>query len=114
VTAIGKLLRITRIDELPQLFAVFTGHMALIGPRPERPEFNAKLEQLIPFYDLRHVVRPGLTGWAQVNHPYGASVEDALAKLEYDLWYIRNQSLALDLLIAARTVRVVLFGIGAR
>ena len=112
VTRIGKFTRITRIDELPQLWNVLKGEMSFIGPRPERPEFNVRLAEQIPFYDLRHSVRPGLTGWAQVKYPYGASVEDAKENLQYDLFYIKNYSLLLDLEILVKTVQVVLFGKG--
>lgn len=112
VTKIGKLIRLTRIDELPQLWNVFKGDMSFIGPRPERPEFNTSLAQQIPFYDLRHSIRPGLTGWAQVKYPYGASVDDAKEKLQYDLYYIKNYSLLLDFEILVKTVQVVLFGKG--
>ena len=112
VTRIGRLTRLTRIDELPQLWNVLKGEMSFIGPRPERPEFNKGLAEEIPFYDLRHSVRPGLTGWAQVKYPYGASVEDAREKLQYDLFYIKNYSLLLDLEILVKTVQVVLFGRG--
>ena len=92
ITRIGSILRRTRLDELPQLWCVFTGSMSLIGPRPERPEFDQELEQHIPHYRLRQRMRPGLSGWAQVNYPYGASVEDAANKLSYDLYYLRNFS----------------------
>ena len=112
VTRIGKLIRLTRIDELPQLFNVIRGEMSFIGPRPERPEFNHKLEKQIPFYNLRHMIPPGLTGWAQVLYPYGASVEDSQEKLQYELFYIKNYSLLLDLRIVLKTVRIVLFGRG--
>lgn len=112
ITKIGKFIRLTRIDELPQLWNVFKGDMSFIGPRPERPEFNVSLAEQIPFYDLRHSVRPGLTGWAQVRYPYGASVEDAKEKLQYDLYYIKNYSLLLDLEILVKTVQVVVFGKG--
>lgn len=112
VTRVGKLIRLTRIDELPQIVNVFKGDMSFIGPRPERPEFNENLEKLIPHYNLRHLIRPGITGWAQVMYPYGASVEDSQQKLEYDLFYIKNYSLILDLKILMRTVRIVLFGQG--
>ena len=112
VTRIGRFTRITRIDELPQLWNVLKGEMSFIGPRPERPEFNVALGEQIPFYEIRHTVRPGLTGWAQVKYPYGASVEDAREKLQYDLFYIKNYSLLLDLEILVKTVRVVLFGKG--
>jgi sugar transferase (PEP-CTERM system associated) len=108
VTPLGRLLRRTRLDELPQLWNVLKGAMSFVGPRPERPDFVANLEKEIPYYDLRHLVKPGLTGWAQVMYPYGSSVEDAKSKLEYDLYYIKNYSLALDLYIVLRTIRVVL------
>ena len=98
ITPLGRFLRRTRLDELPQLWNVLKGDMSFVGPRPERPEFVQQLTQEIPFYGQRHVVRPGLTGWAQVRYTYGASVEDALMKLQYDLFYIKNLSLALDLL----------------
>ena len=114
VTRVGKVLRLLRIDEIPQLFNVFRGEMSLIGPRPERPEFVKELETQILYYTVRHTVRPGITGWAQVNYRYGASVEDALRKLEYDLYYIKNMSLLLDLKIMLKTIGVVIFGQGAR
>ncbi len=112
VTRVGRWLRLTRIDELPQLWNVLRGEMSCIGPRPERPEFTQQLEKSIPYYELRHLVPPGITGWAQVMHPYGASEDDARRKLEYDLYYIKNYSLVLDLMIALKTIRVVLFGRG--
>lgn len=112
VTRIGKFIRVTRIDELPQLWNVIKGDMSFIGPRPERPEFNVDLEKKIPFYRLRHLVRPGVTGWAQVMYAYGASVEDSKQKLQFDLYYIKNFSFILDMLIIFRTIRVVLFGKG--
>lgn len=112
ITRIGMFIRKTRIDELPQLFNVLRGEMSFIGPRPERPEIIADLEKKIPFYNLRHGVQPGLTGWAQVSFPYGASVQDSLEKLQYDLYYIRNYSLLMDVKIILHTVRVVLFGGG--
>src|SRR5262249_29655017 len=96
VTRVGRFLRATRIDELPQLWNVLLGQMSFIGPRPERPDFNSELEAAIPYYDLRHLVKPGITGWAQVLYPYGASVEDAREKLQYDLYYIKNYSVMLD------------------
>lgn len=113
ITRIGGLLRRTRIDELPQLWAVVTGYMSLIGPRPERPHFEELLEQNIPHYRLRNSIRPGISGSAQVNYPYGASIDAAANKLSYDLCYMRNISLWLDLLIAVKTVRVVLNGMGS-
>ncbi len=112
VTSIGRVLRITRLDEVPQLWNVLTGDMSFIGPRPEQPDFVETLEKDIPYYDLRHLVKPGITGWAQVMYPYGASVEDAKNKLEYDLYYIKNYSLALDAYILLRTLRVVFSGSG--
>ena len=114
VTPVGKVIRLTRLDELPQLFCVLKGEMSFVGPRPERPYFVEDLARQIPFYNERHVVKPGITGWAQINYPYGASVEDARAKLEYDLYYIKNYSLFLDLLILIQTVRVVLWQDGSR
>ncbi len=112
VTKVGSFIRATRIDELPQLVNVLRGEMSFIGPRPERPEFMDRLEAEIPFYNLRHILKPGVTGWAQVMYPYGASVEDAKEKLQYELYYIKNYSLLLDATIVLKTVRVVLFGRG--
>jgi sugar transferase (PEP-CTERM system associated) len=114
VTRIGRLLRRSRIDELPQLWNVLRGEMSFVGPRPERPAFVADLERDIPFYGVRHCVKPGVTGWAQVRFAYGASVEDAVRKLQFDLYYVKNHSLFLDVVILLETVRVVLFGEGAR
>jgi sugar transferase (PEP-CTERM system associated) len=113
VTRVGAFIRKTRIDELPQLFSVLKGEMSMVGPRPERPSFVAQLKEQIPFYDLRHSVKPGVTGWAQVRYAYGASVEDALHKHQYDLYYVKNNSLFLDLLVLFETVSVVLFREGA-
>ena len=113
-TRVGGFLRKTRLDELPQLFNILKGDMSFVGPRPERPEFVEHLNEKIPFYSRRHAVRPGLTGWAQVMYPYGASDEDALEKLRYDLYYIKNYSLPLVVLIILKTVKVVLFGKGGR
>jgi exopolysaccharide biosynthesis polyprenyl glycosylphosphotransferase len=113
VTRIGSLLRRTRIDELPQLVAVLRGEMSLIGPRPERPEIESGLELVIPHYRTRHWIRPGLSGWAQVCYPYGASVEDSRMKLSYDIFYLRNANLILDLLILIKTVRMVSRGQGS-
>ena len=113
ITKVGSLLRITRLDELPQLWCVLTGSMSLIGPRPERPEFDQQLSQKIPYYELRHLIRPGLSGWAQVNYPYGASVEDSVNKLSYDLYYLKNFSFLLDLLILLKTIRLVFNAQGA-
>lgn len=112
ITKVGSFLRKTRIDEIPQLFNVFIGNMSFIGPRPERPEFDKSLEEQIPYYMLRYLVKPGLTGWAQVNHGYGASIEDSKEKLMYDLYYIKNYSFLLDFRIILRTVHIVLFGKG--
>jgi lipopolysaccharide/colanic/teichoic acid biosynthesis glycosyltransferase len=114
VTRTGAWLRRLRIDELPQLFNVLVGDMSLVGPRPERPYFVARLAEEIPYYDARHSVKPGITGLAQVRHPYGASVADAAGKLEYDLYYVKNNSLFLDLLLLVETVHVVLSGRGSR
>ncbi len=114
ITAIGGALRASRIDELPQLINVLKGEMSFVGPRPERPEFVDELVNEVPFYDLRHRVNPGITGWAQICYPYGASQEDAKDKLEYDLYYIKNYSLFLDLMILIQTIQVILWGKGAR
>lgn len=114
VTRVGRVLRTLRIDELPQLWNVLKGEMSLVGPRPERPEFVESLQKTIPFYFIRHVVKPGITGWAQVNYRYGASREDALEKLQYDLYYVKNLSFMLDAEILLKTIRVVLFGVGSR
>ncbi len=112
ITRVGNFLRKSRLDEIPQLFNVFIGDMAFVGPRPERPEFIASLEEEIPYYSKRHSLKPGVTGWAQVCYPYGASVEDSLNKLTYDLYYVKNFSILLDLKIILETVKVVLFGKG--
>jgi sugar transferase (PEP-CTERM system associated) len=114
VTRVGRLMRRTRIDELPQLVNVIRGEMSLVGPRPERPEFVSDLRSKVRFYDVRHSVKPGVTGWAQVRYSYGASVEDSVRKLQFDLYYVKNHSLALDFLILVETVRVVLFMQGGR
>ena len=107
VTPVGAFIRKTRLDELPQLWNVLRGEMSLVGPRPERPEFVEMLTREIPFYRQRHAVKPGLTGWAQVCYTYGASVEDAMEKLQYDLFYIKNLSIGLDLFILSKTVQTV-------
>jgi lipopolysaccharide/colanic/teichoic acid biosynthesis glycosyltransferase len=107
-------MRKARIDELPQLINVLKGEMSLVGPRPERPGFVTTLIEKIPFYAIRHSVPPGITGWAQVRYSYGGSIEDAVRKLEYDIYYVKNHSLLLDLVIMFKTVRVVLLGEGAR
>ncbi len=114
VTRIGAVIRKTRIDELPQLFNVLRGDMSFVGPRPERPVFVGQLAEEIDYYEERHRVKPGITGWAQLCYPYGASVDDAKEKLQYDLYYLKNQSLLLDLIILLQTVEVVLVGEGAR
>lgn len=114
ITRVGHFIRRTRIDELPQLFNVLRGDMSFVGPRPERPEFVADLCEKIDYYELRHYVKPGITGWAQVRYPYGASVDDSREKLKFDLYYIKNYSLFLDLNIILHTVQVVLWRKGAR
>ncbi len=114
ITRVGAFIRRTRIDELPQVFNVLSGEMSFIGPRPERPEFVQQLAEQIPYYNSRHAVKPGITGWAQLCYPYGASEEDARQKLQFDLYYVKNQSLFLDLMVALSTVEVVVFGKGAR
>jgi sugar transferase (PEP-CTERM system associated) len=114
VTRVGKFLRSSRLDEIPQLWCVLKGDMAFVGPRPERPEFIEWLSKEIPYYGVRHIVRPGLTGWAQVKYKYGSTVEDAREKLQYDLFYIKNASIGLDLLIMFQTVKTVMLGRGAQ
>jgi sugar transferase (PEP-CTERM system associated) len=114
VTRVGRIMRKTRIDELPQLFNVLMGHMSMVGPRPERPFFVDQLTNEIPFYAVRHSLKPGVTGWAQVRYQYGASVDDAVQKLQYDLYYVKNHTLVLDMMVLAETVRVVLTGEGAQ
>ena len=114
VTRIGRFIRKVRIDELPQAWSVLKGEMSFVGPRPERPEFVADLEDKLPYYAERHMVKPGITGWAQINYPYGASIEDSRHKLEYDLYYAKNYTPFLDLLILLQTLRVVLWREGAR
>jgi sugar transferase (PEP-CTERM system associated) len=114
VTRFGRFIRKTRIDELPQTWSVLKGEMSFVGPRPERPEFVADLEEQLPFYAERHMVKPGITGWAQINYPYGANLEDSRHKLEYDLYYAKNYTPFLDLLILLQTLRVVLWHEGAR
>ena len=114
VTTVGQVMRRSRIDELPQIFNVLRGDMSFVGPRPERPEFVHELAQTIPYYNERHRVKPGITGWAQLCYPYGASDADALEKLQYDIYYLKNHSVLLDLLILIQTVEVILIGDGAR
>ena len=110
VTRLGRFLRLSRLDEVPQLWNILVGEMSLVGPRPERPEFMAELTREIRFYEMRHLVKPGLTGWAQVNYPYGSTVEDSRRKLGYDLYYLKHASLALDVQIAIRTLAVAAKG----
>lgn len=114
ITRVGKLLRKIRLDELPQLWNILRGDMSFIGPRPERPEFAfaGELTSQIPFYQIRHTIKPGLTGWAQIKYPYGSSIEDTLQKLQYDLYYIKNRSFILDIVIALKTVKIILGGFG--
>lgn len=114
VTRVGNFIRKVRIDELPQAWSVLKGDMSFVGPRPERPEFVADLEDQLPYYAERHMVKPGITGWAQINYPYGASIEDARHKLEYDLYYAKNYTPFLDLIIMLQTIRVVIWHEGAR
>jgi sugar transferase (PEP-CTERM system associated) len=114
ITKLGAFLRKSRLDELPQLINVLRGEMSLVGPRPERPEFVKDLKQEIPFYSERHYMKPGVTGWAQVRYPYGASLQDAVEKLRYDLYYIKNYSLLFDVWVILLTIGVVVFRKGAR
>jgi lipopolysaccharide/colanic/teichoic acid biosynthesis glycosyltransferase len=114
VTRVGRFIRLTRLDELPQFFNVLRGDMSFVGPRPERPYFVELLAKEMPFYHERHAVKPGLTGWAQVKYRYGASVEDAIEKLRYDLYYIKHLSVVFDLTIVFDTVKVILFRKGAQ
>jgi len=113
ITRVGKFLRLSRLDEIPQLWCVLIGDMNFVGPRPERPEFVEWLSEAIPYYKVRHSVRPGITGWAQVMHKYGNTLGDAREKLQYDLFYIKNASIGLDLFILFQTVKIVLLGRGA-
>jgi sugar transferase (PEP-CTERM system associated) len=114
ITKVGRFLRSSRLDEIPQLWCVLNGDMAFVGPRPERPEFVESLTREIPFYGVRHMVRPGLTGWAQIKYKYGSTVQDAIEKLQYDLFYIKNASIGLDLLIMFQTIKTVLLRRGAQ
>jgi sugar transferase (PEP-CTERM system associated) len=113
-TRVGRIIRKIRIDEIPQFWNILKGEMSFVGPRPERPHFVAQLAEEIPFYEQRHLIAPGLTGWAQIKYPYGASIEDARQKLQYDLFYIKNQGLILDAIILFETVKIILFGRGAQ
>ncbi len=114
ITRVGKLIRRLRIDEIPQMYNVLKGEMSFVGPRPERKHFVKQLEELIPYYAIRYTVKPGITGWAQVCYGYGASVEDAIEKLNYDLFYIKNMTTLMDVMIVLRTIKIVLFGEGAK
>jgi exopolysaccharide biosynthesis polyprenyl glycosylphosphotransferase len=114
ITPVGRWLRRFRLDELPQLFNVLKGDMSIVGPRPERPEFVIELEKRIPYYRHRHCIKPGITGWAQINHKYGDTIEDTIVKLEYDLYYIKNLAPALDAVIMFRTAKVMLLSRGAQ
>jgi len=114
ITRLGRFIRKVRIDELPQTWSVLKGEMSFVGPRPEVPSFVESLEEEIPFYGERHMVKPGITGWAQINYPYGASVEDSRCKLEYDLYYAKNYTPFLDFVILLQTLRVILWPEGAR
>jgi sugar transferase (PEP-CTERM system associated) len=114
VTRVGRVIRKIRVDEIPQFWNILKGEMNFVGPRPERPHFVKQLAEEIPFYEQRHLIAPGLTGWAQIKYPYGASVEDARQKLQYDLYYVKNQSLVLDAIILFETIKTILFGRGAR
>jgi len=113
-TRVGRVIRKARIDEIPQFWNILKGEMSFVGPRPERPHFVAQLAEEIPFYEQRHLIAPGLTGWAQIKYPYGASIEDARQKLQYDLFYIKNQGLVLDAIIIFETIKIILFGRGAQ
>jgi lipopolysaccharide/colanic/teichoic acid biosynthesis glycosyltransferase len=113
-TRVGRFIRKTRLDELPQLLNVLRGEMSFVGPRPERPQFVSMLAEQVRYYNVRHSIKPGLTGWAQVRYPYGASVSDAEEKLKFDLFYVKNHGLLLDLLILMQTIEVVLFQRGGR
>jgi len=114
ITRVGKIIRKGRLDELPQLYNVLNGDMSFVGPRPERPEFVEKLAKAVPYYEERHRVKPGLTGWAQVSYSYGDTVGDAVEKLQYDLYYVKNYSVLLDVLILLQTAEVVMLGKGAQ
>ncbi|MBV9956779.1 MAG: exopolysaccharide biosynthesis polyprenyl glycosylphosphotransferase, partial [Acidobacteria bacterium] len=113
-TRVGRIIRRIRVDEIPQFWNILRGEMNFVGPRPERPHFIRQLAEEIPYYEQRHLIAPGLTGWAQIKYPYGASVEDARQKLQYDLYYIKNQSLLLDAAILFETIKTIIFSRGAR
>jgi sugar transferase (PEP-CTERM system associated) len=113
-TRVGRIIRKIRVDEIPQFWNILKGEMSFVGPRPERPHFVAQLAEEIPFYEQRHLIAPGLTGWAQIKYPYGASIEDARQKLQYDLFYIKNHGLVLDAIIIFETIKIILFGRGAQ
>ena len=113
-TRVGRVIRKIRVDEIPQFWNILKGEMSFVGPRPERPHFVTQLAEEIPFYEQRHLIAPGLTGWAQIKYPYGASIEDARQKLQYDLFYIKNQSLIMDAIILFETIKIILFGRGAQ
>jgi sugar transferase (PEP-CTERM system associated) len=113
-TRVGRIIRKVRVDEIPQFWNILKGEMSFVGPRPERPHFVAQLAEEIPFYEQRHLIAPGLTGWAQIKYPYGASIEDARQKLQYDLFYIKNHGLFLDAIIMFETIKIILFGRGAQ
>ncbi|MGB5238141.1 MAG: sugar transferase, partial [Flavobacteriaceae bacterium] len=112
ITPFGKIIRVFRVDELPQIISVIKGNMQFIGPRPERKVFVDQLNEMLPFYNVRHIIKPGITGWAQVKYKYGENLEDSLRKLEYDLYYIKNKSITLDLRIIMKTITTVLFSRG--
>ncbi len=114
MTRVGRFIRKVRVDEIPQFWNILRGDMSFVGPRPERPHFVAQLAQEIPYYEQRHLIAPGLTGWAQIKYPYGASIEDARQKLQYELYYIKNQSLTLDAIIMFETIKTILLGRGGR
>ena len=109
ITAFGKFLRKTRLDEIPQFFNILKGEMGVIGPRPERPVFVREIAEVMPFYETRHVIKPGLTGWAQVNYSYGETIDDSLIKLQYDLYYIKHRNIFLDINIAVKTFGTILY-----
>lgn len=112
-TRLGRIIRKIRVDEIPQFWNILRGEMNFVGPRPERPHFVAQLANEIPYYEQRHLIPPGLSGWAQIKYPYGASIEDARQKLQYDLYYVKNQSLILDAIVLFETVKIILFKRGA-